>query len=185
MESILAVGLVMSVIIGSITMGIYVTRLGRSSDNKIVALNLAREGIEYVRNVRDSNWLKESEGIENIETGVVYNWNDSLAEGNYILNQYLDTDVEGNDIWVSELTSSNPLDDCKGSDCLLMITTIGIYNHESGGTPTNFSRVINITEKMDTDSSDYLNVVSKVHWLENGQPKDFTLEENLYDWRED
>jgi len=36
-------------------------RAGRESINKLVATNLAREGIEVVRNIRDSNWISPSE----------------------------------------------------------------------------------------------------------------------------
>lgn len=157
LESILAVGLIMAVVIGSITMGIYTTRLGRSSDNKIVALNLAREGIEYVRNLRDSNWLNDRA------------WDEGIEAKTYILSQYLND----SDKWISEFTELTA-----GVSKNLKINSDGIYNHESGE-ETNFSRSITITKGSD------IGVVSKVEWLENGRPRDFILEENLYDWRDD
>ena len=181
LESIVAVGLVMSVVIGSITMSISTIRMGRNSNNRIVALNLAREGIEYVRNLRDSNWLKESEGIENTipEPDRIYQWDDGMEAGAYNLDQYLES---GN--WVSDfnlLDSSYEydLENC-GTNCELNVTSNGIYNHTSG-VPSNFSRIITLNK----DNSEYINVVCKIHWLENEKPKFFTLEENLFDWRYD
>ena len=44
------------------------------ADNKAIALYLSQEGIEAVRNIRDSNWLDEN-----------LDWNEGISNGNFIL----------------------------------------------------------------------------------------------------
>lgn len=55
--SIFIIGLAASVATGMIVMAISANRV---SKNRMIATNLAREGIEAVRNIRDSNWLQYS-----------------------------------------------------------------------------------------------------------------------------
>ncbi len=45
----------------------------------IIAYQLAQEGIELIRNVRDSNWLIEADWNENLDAGIYYmDYNDSI-----------------------------------------------------------------------------------------------------------
>jgi len=182
METILAVGLVMSVIIGSLTIGIYTTRIGRTSQNKIIAMNLAREGIEVVRNIRDTNWLKESEGIINEEPDPdrIYQWNDGFSiNGNYKIDQYVQTSPQ--EKWFQKLKDAGTC----GNDntCWLYLDSdYGFYSLDSDeGNNTGFSRIIEITNI----DSNTIQVVSRINWQENGKDKEFKLEEKLTDWRDD
>ena len=45
------------------------------SKSKIIATNLAQEGVEIIRNIRDSNWLSYKRSPET--------WRDGLGVGNY------------------------------------------------------------------------------------------------------
>lgn len=56
-EVIIAVGILLAGIVGLITLSFASLSADQISSRKIVAMNLAREGIEVLRNVRDSNWL--------------------------------------------------------------------------------------------------------------------------------
>lgn len=56
-EVILGLGILLGGIIGLITLSIASLKADEVSSRKIVAMNLAREGIEVIRNIRDSNWL--------------------------------------------------------------------------------------------------------------------------------
>jgi Tfp pilus assembly protein PilV len=57
LELVVALGVLVSGVIGMITLGIASLKAEQISSRKIVAYNLAREGLEVVRHVRDSNWL--------------------------------------------------------------------------------------------------------------------------------
>ncbi len=58
LEVVIAVGVIMTSTIGTITLVASTVKAGRSSSSNVTAASLAREGIEAVRSIRDSNWLK-------------------------------------------------------------------------------------------------------------------------------
>ncbi len=55
-ETIVAIGLLTTGIVGGLSLAIYAFSASDRSLNQIVATNLAREGVEAVRNIRDSIW---------------------------------------------------------------------------------------------------------------------------------
>ena len=56
-ETIIAIFVLVTALTSSLAMGVYVFSSSTLSQNEIVASNLAREGVEVVRMMRDSNWL--------------------------------------------------------------------------------------------------------------------------------
>lgn len=56
-ETILAISVIGLVITAAASLTQNSLRIGRSSMNQFIAYHLAEEGLEIVRNVRDSNWL--------------------------------------------------------------------------------------------------------------------------------
>lgn len=116
MEVIIAIGVVttaLAVSIALISFSISGIRIGKS---KIIAAGLTQEGIEIVRNIRDSNWLsyKRSPG----------NWRDDLGVGDYRV-QY------------DKLTLLS------FSNTPLKIDTSGVYQYDNGSN-TPFYRKITI-----------------------------------------
>lgn len=81
-ETIVALGLLTTGIIGGLALAIY--SLGSSEDvlNQITATNLAREGIEVIRGMRDTNWLNDSLGDCSSKMGTgqqcYNNWENSV-----------------------------------------------------------------------------------------------------------
>lgn len=57
LELLVALGVILAGILGTLTLVLSSINAGRRAAEQIVAQNLAREGIELVRAVRDSNWL--------------------------------------------------------------------------------------------------------------------------------
>lgn len=84
---------------------------------KLTAVNLAQEGLEIVRNIRDSNWLAGKR--------TPANWRDSLAEGDYRV-QY---DIAGLLVYSSDV---------------FKIDANGFYQYASGS-DTLFKRKITIS----------------------------------------
>ncbi len=61
METLIAISILAIVVAITSTVIINSIRNMRNAKNRIVAVNIAREGIEAMRNVRDSNWLLYSD----------------------------------------------------------------------------------------------------------------------------
>ena len=171
--TVLTVGLV-----GVVGLINYNISISRTSPEKIIAVNLAQEGIEVVRNIRDSNWLA----------------------GNAF-----DTDIEGDKVYVLEVSNANglPSDGYKLRDGgvnnididkyqVLYDTVDGFYAQKAppGLRPDDWERpasdihrLIEITE-IDIDGINYyLAVKSNVKWYDrSGNSHTVTLEDHLYDW---
>lgn len=122
--------------------------------DRFIALQLAREGLELVRNLRDTNWIQKktwNEGLTN--EGLTYCSSPTLCEIDY------------DD---SNLSSS--------TDRFLKINTKGFYQYEDGK-ETKFKRKIEITKcKTDTEC---LKIKTIVKWTD----KEISLEEHLYNWK--
>lgn len=109
--TIIAVGLI--AIVALVNLSVSGIRVNKS---RIIASNLAQEGLEIVRNIRDNNWLSYKRGLTN--------WKDGLAAGDYRV-QY--------DSEALLAFSSIPL----------QIDSNGFYQY-GGGTNTLFYRKITI-----------------------------------------
>ncbi len=60
LEVVIATALLSTVLIATFSILDRAVRTNANVKNRIIALNIAREGIEAVRNIRDTNWLKYS-----------------------------------------------------------------------------------------------------------------------------
>lgn len=145
-------------ILGSMQ-GLHVTK------NRVAAAYLAQEGIEVVRNIRDTSWIE----------GVSYS--NKLGETGSSDDPYcIDYD--------STTLISPPC------DYRLYINSQGRYTHSSSGaTPTTFERRI-VIKYLDNPEDDpdvnpdppVLQVLSIVNWIDaNGGS--ITVEDRLYDWK--
>lgn len=189
-EVIIAVAIITTGIVGVITLTFSSLRSTETSIKQIVAANLAREGVEVVRNIRDSNWLADS-------VGTPVDWRTGLASG---------TDYDGAvafdpalNLWTIDFTYDSPDD----SELELYRDANGVYQPKfinPSGQTTGYSRFlemkiicINKTNNniriVESGSScpggfeDFgLKVLSSVKWQEKTGPKIFTVEEDIYDW---
>lgn len=76
LELIIAIGIIMASVITTLGLVLSTSRTSDVSKARILAANLAREGIEVARSVRDNNWLA-------IDSGIIpnTNWNNGLSQG--------------------------------------------------------------------------------------------------------
>lgn len=107
------------------------------TQNKVIAANLAQEGIEIVHNLRANIWLG----------GGTYNPQDFDFSGGCV-----DFDDSGNDQGCIDHT--------------LYQDDAGVYSHNVDGTPTKFERFINMEPMSDSDGYPYVQVESVVSWDE-------------------
>ncbi|MFH1546082.1 MAG: prepilin-type N-terminal cleavage/methylation domain-containing protein [Patescibacteria group bacterium] len=169
---------------------------------RVIATNLAREGLEAVRNIRDTNWLRfageRRTCWNNLEASECL---DDNSDG--IPNQVIEYEKEylakfDNDNFRWELDAAgltNRLDlrnglDASDSDYRLQLNANGVYNHDAAGTDTIYFREI-YTEYIEPDQSlatvdeegaNILRVTSKVEWYDRGKISDVTLTTLLTDY---
>ncbi len=127
------------------------------ASDQLTASYLAQEGIEVVRNIRDSNWLEQ-------RTNPAIFWDDgiSIAEG-YNLDYQ---------------SASFPDISCSlGAEGFLKFD--GNFYNCSTGQESKFKRKITVEKPQ----ADKMTVSVEVSWLERGRPHQVTAQTNLYNWR--
>lgn len=168
-ESMVAISIIVTSLVGIMALFSDNIRTNQSTKNKIIAINLAREGIEAVRYVRDSNWLVYSN-----QRRVCWNNNttatcvdaDSDGRTDTPLNGNYNANMDPSDFsW--ELTSDS--DGIDRDDNLLYLKD-GFYQHDATGTGTTFMRQIQISYpdgNSDKTENNRMNVKSVVQWSNN------------------
>jgi len=146
---------------GLLTLSSQTIKASSFVNNKLVASYLAQEGVEIVRNIRDTNYLKIRQG----DTGVA--WDDNIIlPGNDCATRcqtdYNDTALAG----VGALTP------------LLRDAATNLYWYDSG-TATNFTREIKAT----LIGTDKIEVVVTVFWTErNNVQHNVVAATELFNW---
>lgn len=155
-ETTIALGILIVGVLASYTLALSSVSSSGQSNQKLLAVNLAREGLDIIRAIRDSGMLDQNQS-----------WPYGLADGSFL--------VDSDD---SALTQ--PANNI--SQGTLYLTSGGVYTHEAAGnTPTPFRRLITISS---SGGAAIKIIVSTVEWDERGQVKNFSLETHLSDWRQ-
>lgn len=94
-EGIIATGIISTALIVGLALAYSNLTAAQANADRVIAGNLAREGIEVMRNVRDSNWIRRSVNIDkndDISDGLqFYAWDDILDENQVaIASGYID-----------------------------------------------------------------------------------------------
>lgn len=136
---------------------------------KIIATYLAQEGIEFVRNTRDSYILYTS-----ISPSLSWaTFRAKLMSCNLGSECGFDTSVPINSASSIFLCSAHT------EQCKLYINN-GNYNTNVSGSDSGFVRNI----RMDLISADEIKIYSTVSWTHNGQSFNITLVNDLFNWTE-
>lgn len=123
---------------------------------KIVATYLAQEGIEIVRNIRDTNWVEKTSS-----------WDEGLDNGDYEL------DYEDTELSLPSVYSYKELH--------FLYFDNGFYKYSISGEKTEFKRKIILSKNL--ENPDILGVSAEVYWEEKGEVQGpVRIEENLYRW---
>ena len=133
---------------------------GFTLENQLIAPYLAQEGAEIVRNIRDTNYVRISEGLGGSWT------NGGLADC------ASGCEADYDDLSLVPIATSPQF---------LEIVTDAAgtrYQYGGGGAPTAFQRKITI----DPSVAGKLDVKVEVLWEEKGNSKSFVIDTELYNW---
>lgn len=163
MEVLIVVFIVEMGLIGVLSLIIQNIQAQYVNRNTLIASQLAQEGIELVRNIRDNNWKNELSWKYGAGTGT----NSDIIQDSAYSIDYLG------------ILNTVDVDDPKAK---LYIDGNGYYRHyENPGlaTPSVFSRLINISNETD----DSIGVSCLVQWKEKTKTKQYMADTILYNWR--
>jgi len=182
-ELVISIFILSIAIIGAYNAFTTMDILTSSSTDRFVAAYLAQEGVEIIRNIRDTNWLE-------MAGDPAVTWTTGLADG----------DVDCTDGCEADYTTfGNTADPLyyPYAGRYLYINDGGFYVYETeGATKTKFKRKITLTllptyTASGVDVYDTLKVVVEVSWDEKGNlinigtgetEDSIVVEEYLYNW---
>ena len=171
LEMVFAIGILLIVVAAILALATANVVGQKESEFQVIANNLAREGIEAVRNIRDSNWLAGEQ------------WDQGLAPGNQAVAEFISAD----NLWRLEFSCDNKL----------LYLDSGIYSHQANGNLSVYSRCLTLKDicqaadgseaiKDSCSSGEQkvgLKVIATIEWSERGRNRVVTLEDLLYQWK--
>ena len=187
LETVVALAVILAAVTGPvslITRGLFTFSF---SKNKIIASNLAQEGLEIVRLVRENNVA-----CDTVNGPAVWQWNRD-PEGGMLTRARAGVDAASfTTIRCGSATIATPRLSVSCSGPLLyetdpLLENFGAYGYRSG-IATIFSRCVDITSPPDSPDGDIpasaqMDVIATVKWNERGAERSVVLRERLYDWR--
>lgn len=171
-EVLVAIYILIVGITGVMTLTITTTKAGAVSSSKLIAANLAQEGIEVIKNIRDLHYEKPIVGYPVPSPEGCPGWDcwHATISSDYLNNylvQYNDTDLRS--------YVDTPL---------LYDPATNLYNYDSGSiSKYNFKRVITLADTNPASPGFSVKVISTVTWTENERPHSLFVEDDLWNWR--
>ena len=160
----------------------------KEAEMRIVGSNLSREGVELVKNIRDSNWLKVDQGaVDFNDNNRPWTWDKYLEAGTSSVSYDRDDlDSPSND--------------------QLYYDSYGFYTNSNVGTAISpYKRIVSLKpicckdldDDLRCDNTDYspedteslcdfkigVKVVSKTIWSQSGGSREAVVEDLIYNWR--
>lgn len=168
-EMIIAIAILVVALLSALVLATFGIRAGGESKMRVTAINLAREGVEVVRNIRDSNWIAGDNWLE----GDLATTDDDIpfshgAYPKFTSNTW--TIIDTGSAW-----SDPPTIDFRvgvdGND--LYVQPLG------GNTRTNFYRALDIEE---VQAGTEIKVTCYVAYQERGRWHLVNVEDHLFNW---
>lgn len=187
LETVIAVGILSAAVLGPLAL-IAQSLFGFPfAKNKLIALNLAQEGVELVRVIRDQNLQCVFNETPGWQWDRNFNGSGTIQGTGKMIDATSDIIVSCPGI--ATLTINNPDMPTSGTcnTARLKLDSADRYGYGSG-TDTAFSRCLDITNPGGADpgsipSSDMLDVASAVSWREHGISRSIVLKTRLYNWK--
>lgn len=165
-ETLVAVSLLAASIVAPMSLVSQSLRSAFYARDQIAAYNLAQEGIEAVRAIRDGNVLANA----------LFNANADLLASIPVGQDFT--------IDARESTAAAAIDVCPSNPCPPLRTDGTLYGYDASWTATNFTRTLH-AEYVGA-STDEIRIAVTVSWTTSAlQTRSFTIYENMYRWIED
>lgn len=203
LELVIAIGIIVTGLFAVWTLFLSNFAGEQESSFRITGANLAREGVEIVKNIRDSNWLKIEDNEMCGLPAVSCKWDGGLVTSPLIaetavINTYI-ADEATLDFTPNLITDPEAR--------LYINNTTGLYvKNPLDASPSAFSRLITLTELCCADATGDLkcdnttftpcggadmagklniaiDVQSQVEWSIKGKVRDIIVEDVLYNWK--
>ncbi len=160
LETLVVIFIMVVVVVGVSSLLVQIIASISSSSLQLTASYLAQEGIEIVRNIRDSNYLEKRAGQPVL-------WDQGIPAGTF-----------GLDLNTRALPDSS----CSGYG--LKISSSNFYTCTSDPTAPFRRRVVISKSDLDGEPStiERIEISSIVEWQEKGRVRTITVNEHLYDW---
>ncbi len=183
-EMIIAIAIILTGLIGAIALTISNLSGSAEAGTMVVATNLAKEGIEVARNIRDANWLKNLAWDNGLSSGADYT---AIAVFNPATKQW------GLDFLPNSISDAA---------AKLYLSADNLYLQNSTppvGNQTIYSRILtfgqicfNTSTKTETVSDSPcgggenkigIRIKADVAWILSGKSRSLTVEDKIYNWR--
>ena len=163
MEIIVVIFIIVLGLIGVLSLVVQNIQVKDFNQNTLVASQLAQEGLELTRNIRDGNWLASNW----FGTGLV------IEGDSDTITIYFDSDniiiIDNDEVNINE------------DEAILKKDNKGFYTH-SVGDDTIFRRVVELKND-NTENLAMIKVSSIVQWSNRGKTHQYQADTIFYDWR--
>lgn len=174
--------------------------VSRVSKNKFIAVNLAKEGIELVRNMRDTNWLHYPETHPGPETAIAWRGDNNNTDLFDICNRngadfhtvdatvvpprLVESSVAGQEKLYLDTNNMYTHTDTGNLSIFSRKITISTHSEPGYGTPENDCGEVIVSDALLVSKPQGFTVTSTVTWEEpgTGVVKTVSLSQDLYDW---
>lgn len=160
-ETLVAITVVVTAMVGPLFAVQQSLNASRTAREQLIASSLAQEGVEYIRGIRDNNYLYLFENPGTIS------W------------LYRVDGTGGTDCRAPAVCVVDPTRNTQSTNVTpLYIDSIGLYNQASSGTPTGYTRTVQLSAVSATE----MLVTVTVTWTSKGQQRNVTVREYLHNW---
>jgi len=203
-EMVIALAVIVTGVIGALSLAVSALSSSKESETRIIAANLAREGIEVARNIRDSNWLAGCPSKS--QAGEAYDWDNNMDKC-----YEWDTGLQkGTAVAVFDPESGSWSLNFKANDISDSLARFyrkggvyiqGVENPAKDYVKTAFYRIIVLNEicldgegnetikdgggscEEDDEDKIGIEVRSQVNWSEHNRSHNLEAIDRLYNWR--
>ncbi len=169
-ETLVAISILSLAILGTFTAIQSALQQSGFAKDQITAFYLAQEAVEYVRNIRDTNALK------NLAVPDSATWLQGFADTGDPCSSGQACEIDSAHTSVATCSGGG----ASGCDLLTQDSTTGVFGY-GYNTPTRFKRVVRFTPT--AGSPVHEGVVSvTMSWTSGTFAKSFTVTESLFDW---
>jgi prepilin-type N-terminal cleavage/methylation domain-containing protein len=164
LEVMVSVFIIAIALTGILALVSYTIGASQLASLRLTAANLAQEGIEIVKSIRESNF--DESGWGNWYASFLANSGPKCYQVQYL---------------TPNLGSGNDIPNCliSDTDILKYDATSGLYKYGSGVNTYNLKRMITLTKISDNE----IKVTADVVWANRGQSYSLSVEDRLWNWR--